>query len=57
MVWSIEPDSSHAGTYITETGKLYIDKDEDQASFIVLAKSKMDGGIAGHCIVTIDTGN
>lgn len=55
VLWSLEPESSYAGTYITEDGYLVIDPEETRQTFTVLAKSVQNGSIGG--ISTITVGN
>lgn len=51
--WTIEPTSEFEGTQILPDGFLTIDPRETMESFTVLAKSAIDGSIAGSCSVKV----
>ncbi len=52
VIWTVSPESTE-GTYVTEDGLLIVSSTETEASFTVIAKSKVDGSKAGICKVTI----
>lgn len=51
--WSIEPPSEFEGTQILPDGYLTVDPNETMESFVVLAKSAIDGSVSGSCEIML----
>ncbi len=53
VVWSIESSGGVSESCIYEDGFLYVSPDETAKNFTVLAKSAVNGSVAGMCTVTV----
>ncbi|MBR5309279.1 MAG: alkaline phosphatase [Clostridia bacterium] len=51
--WSMDPQSTLSGTYIDKNGVVHIDANETIKSFTVMAKSKVNGGVARGAVLTV----